>query len=121
MYVSIRQFKTNSAGKLTRQAHKTFLPLVRQAAGFIAYHCISTGNGAWASISIFDTQANADGSIRMTADWVKKNRGLVLGPPEITAGEVTVRRSGRAKNRLMKRTPRPQRMPHQRGHRDAHV
>ncbi len=44
-----------------------------------------------ASISIFETQAGAEESTRLAADWVRQNIAeLVAGPPEITAGPVIV-------------------------------
>ena len=122
MYVSVRQYKTNSAEELIRRMNKNLVPLIRKAPGFIGYHCISAGNGVWASISIFDTETNAEGSNRMTADWAKKNERLLLGPPDITAGEVAIGKSGRAKKQVMKAPARrAYRFDHQGDRREAHV
>jgi len=95
MYFSIRQYRTNSADELTRRVKESFVPLISQAPGFISYHCINAGDGMYVSVSVFDTQAHAEESNQMAAEWLKKNDGLVLGPPNITAGEVVVHKSGR--------------------------
>ena len=91
MYISIRKYKSQSPGEVIRRAGEGFVPIISSAPGFIAYYILDAGDGALASISIFETQAEAEESNRMAADWVKQNlAALVEGPPEITAGEVTV-------------------------------
>ena len=87
MFTSIRRYQTDSADDLTQQVNTGFLPLISTAPGFIAYFAVNAGKGVWSSVSIFETQANAEASNRIAADWVKKNLSH-LGTPQITAGEV---------------------------------
>jgi hypothetical protein len=94
MYVSIRRYKTNRAAELTRKVKEEFVALISKAPGFVAYYGIEAGTDTWASISIFDTQAQAEESNRLAADWVKKSvASLVAGTPEVTAGNAVVQKT----------------------------
>ncbi len=89
MYISIRRYTTTSVKELTTRVQQGFVPIMRHAPGYIAYYAIDAGAGFVASISIFETQAQADESMRMAGDWVNQAMAeLVAGPPEITAGPV---------------------------------
>ena len=87
MYLSIRRYKTKSSAEFTRRVQAEFIPLISKTPGFVAYYAIEAGDDVWASVSIFDTQAQAEDSNRVGADWAK-NTGLTGGPPEVTAGKV---------------------------------
>jgi hypothetical protein len=94
MYASIRRYKVSSVDEVVRRASEGFVPLISQGPGFMAYYIVDAGEGVVASISLFETQAGAEESNRMAADWVKENIApLVSGPPEITAGEVRVHKA----------------------------
>lgn len=96
MYASIRRYQTTAggAGELARRVNQGFVPIVSRAPGFVAYYVVDAGSDIVASVSIFQDQAGAEESNRMAADWVKGNLAeLFLGPPQITAGTVTVQRS----------------------------
>jgi hypothetical protein len=89
MYASIRRYKTTSVDELIRRVQAGFLPLISNAPGFVAYYGVDAGDGVVASVSIFETQAGAEESNRLAAEWVKGNIAmLVAGTPEITVGEV---------------------------------
>jgi hypothetical protein len=88
MYISIRRYKTESSAEVTRPVQEEFVPLISKAPGFVAYYAIEAGDDVWASVSIFDTQAQAEDSNRVAAEWVKKAVASLVGPPEVTAGKV---------------------------------
>ncbi len=91
MYASIRRYRSESAEEVLRRVKQGFVPIISKAPGFIAYYSLNAGNGVLASVSIFETKEGAEASNRMAAEWVKGTVGpLLSGPPEITAGEVTV-------------------------------
>jgi hypothetical protein len=93
MYASIRRYKikTGEKEKLSRLVKDEFVPLISGLSGFIDYYGIDAGADYWASLSVFSTRAGAEESNKMAADWVKKNiAGLIIGPVEITAGDVVV-------------------------------
>jgi hypothetical protein len=83
-----------SVDELMRRVNEGFVPIISRGAGFMAYYAVNAGGGVVASISVFETQAGADESNRMAADWVKQNLASLLPtPPEITAGEVGVHKA----------------------------
>jgi len=89
MYVTIRRYATTSVEELTRRVQAGFVPIIRQAPGYIAYYVIDAGQGVVASISIFETQVQADDATRLAAAWVRQHLfELLAGPPAITSGRV---------------------------------
>ncbi|MDX1486757.1 MAG: hypothetical protein R3268_01055 [Acidiferrobacterales bacterium] len=93
MYASIRRYEANpgAEAEIARRVDVGFVPIISNAPGFVAYYVVDAGNGVMTTVSIFQDQAGAEESTAMAAEWVKVNlTALVQGPPEITAGEVTV-------------------------------
>jgi len=91
MYVAIRRYQVDpgSAGEVMRHVNEGFIPLIKDAEGFLAYYALNAGAGEIATVSVFEDQAGAEESIRIAADWVRQNLAALLpNPPEITAGEV---------------------------------
>ena len=96
MYASIRRYKVSpgAAAEIAQRVNQGFVPIISKAPGFAAYYIVDAGNDIVASISVFQDYAGAEESNRMAADWVKKNiASLFSGPPEITAGAVTVHKT----------------------------
>ena len=64
MYAAVRRYEgitdDAEAGRLVRES---FLPLLDKVQGFIAYYWIDAGDGAMASLSVFDDKAGADESV----------------------------------------------------------
>ena len=87
-YVSIRRYHTKSSAEATRLVREEFVPLISKVPGFVAYYAIEAGDDVWASVSVFKSQAGAEESNRVAADWVKKSAADLLGKPEVTAGNV---------------------------------
>src|SRR5258707_5086114 len=93
MYASIRHYKvkSGSSAEIARKVNSGFLPIISKAAGFVAYYLTDAGHDVNVSVSVFQSQAGAEESNRLAADWVKQNlAALVEGAPAITAGEVVV-------------------------------
>ena len=91
MYTSIRRYQVNSAAEFTRLVNEGFVPIIQNAPGFIAYYGVDSGKGVWTSVSIFETEAEADESNRMAADFVKNHlKPLIDAGPEITVGNLVV-------------------------------
>ena len=92
MYVAIRQY-----GLLTREPieqvvrgiREGFIPLIKNAPGFVAYYVLDSGGGTITSISIFEHRAGAERSNKLAEDWVGGNLSSTLPTsPEVIAGEV---------------------------------
>jgi quinol monooxygenase YgiN len=91
MYIAVRRYKikAGSMDEVTQRAAKGFVPLVRQAPGFVAYYGVAEGNDTVFTVSVFQDQAGADESTRLAADWVRQNLAeFIQGAPELQAGEV---------------------------------
>jgi hypothetical protein len=93
MYVSIRRYKTDSAAEVARRVNEGFVPLISNVTGFLAYYVIDTGQGVLASVSVFETKQGEEESNSVAAAWVKETLSGLLGPVEITAGEVVAHKT----------------------------
>ncbi len=84
-----RPFRNIQRGLLRESADAIFIPIIKDADGFLAYYALNAGAGEIATVSVFEDQAGTEESVRMAADWVRQNLAALLpDPPEITAGEV---------------------------------
>ena len=87
MYAIIRRYQTNSASGVTKAVTEKFVPRIKQLPGFVAYYGIDSATGFWASVSVFDSQANAEKSSQLAQEFIKEN-SLILNSLQITSGEV---------------------------------
>ncbi len=92
MYIAIRRYQlmgSGSADEVLQRATEGFIPIIKDAPGFLAYYAVDGGGGTVASVSIFEHRAGAEESNRMAADWVRENLASMLpNPPETIEGEV---------------------------------
>ncbi len=91
MHVAIRRYQMDPASfdEVNRQVNEGFIPIIKDADGFLAYYVVDAGAGEIATVSLFEDQAGAEESVRMAADFIRQNLATLLpNPPEITAGEV---------------------------------
>ena len=100
MYVAVRRYGllTNEpVDKVIQGIRQGFIPMIRNAPGFLAYYVLDSGGGTLTSISIFEHRAGAERSNRMAEDWVGSNLSALPTSPEIIAGEVGAHELNRAK------------------------
>lgn len=93
MHASIFRYKTipNKAGELANRIRDGLAPIISKASGFVAYYVVEGGNDVVTSISFFLDQVGAEEANQMAAAWEKEDIASFFdGPPEITAGSVTV-------------------------------
>jgi len=92
MYVAIRQYGllTNEpVENVFRGVREGFIPIIRNAPGFLAYYVLDSGGGTLTSISIFEHREGAERSNKLAEDWVGSTLSSVLPTsPEIIVGEV---------------------------------
>jgi hypothetical protein len=92
MHVAIRRYQadpSSSVEEVMRRVNEGFIPIIKDASGFLAYYAVDSRLGTITTVSVFEDQSGADESNRMEADWVRENLASMLpNPPEITAGEV---------------------------------
>ena len=64
-----------------------------QAPGFVAYAVLDTGDGALASVSVFETQAELEDADHIAARWVAEHLATALPhPPHVSTGEVIIQK-----------------------------
>ncbi len=101
MHVAIRRYQLEDPGaadELLRRVTEGFVPIVKDAPGFLAYYALDSGGGTVTSISVFEDQAGTEESTRRATDWVRQNLASMLpNPPEIISGEVGVYEANLAK------------------------
>ena len=91
MYVAIRRYQLDpgAVSELLQRVTEGFIPIIKDAPGFLAYYTLDSGDGTVTSVSVFEHRAGAEESNRMAEEWVKENLAAMLPiPPEIIAGEV---------------------------------
>jgi hypothetical protein len=90
MYAVIRKYQFNpSAGaEIAKKIQDGFVPVLRKTPGFVAYYWLESADGQGSSLGVFESEAGADESVRIAADFVRDNLAALLGKPEVTKGEV---------------------------------
>lgn len=91
MFAVIRHYHFNpgDGAEIDRRIREEFVPIIKNANGFVRYYWLDTGNGEGASLSVFEDKAGADESVRLAADWVKENLSkLLVEKPEVIEGPV---------------------------------
>ncbi len=94
MFVSIRRLtvQPGSFDEGVQRVESGLVPILSSVSGFVEYEIVQVGKDVAFSISVFETQEQAEESNRRAAQWVKENLApLTVGPHEIVAvGEVRV-------------------------------
>jgi hypothetical protein len=91
MYAEIRKYTSGSVDEVIKRAKEGFVPLISSHKGFKAYYILKEEPNTFASISLFETLAEARESNTLAKDWVHQNLAALLPlPPEITEGQVEV-------------------------------
>jgi hypothetical protein len=91
MYATVRRYEgITNPREAGRRVDESFVPLISQLPGFVAYYWVDAGGGVMISTGVFQDQASAQESNKKAADWVRQNNltSLYPNPPQITAGEV---------------------------------
>ena len=91
MHTVIRRYEgVTDTDEVTRRATEEFGPMLAEHAGFQGYYVVNAGGGVIASISVFETAAQAEESTAAAAGWVGENLAqFIPNPPQITAGSTT--------------------------------
>ena len=91
MFAVIRHyhFDPKDGAEIDRRIREKFVPIVKNAKGFVRYYSLDTGDGEGASISVFKDKAGADEPVRLAADYVKEHLSkLLTQKPEIIEGPI---------------------------------
>lgn len=71
--VAVYRFRAGGADEVIRRAEAGMLPLYRSRPGFISYEVVKTGEDSAVSISTWETERQAEESVRAAAAWVQEN------------------------------------------------
>ena len=97
MYAAIRRIKVkpDSMGEVVQLAESGLVPILSSVPGFVEYAAVQVGEDVALTISLFETQEQAEESTRRAAEWIKQNMAsFAAGPQEIVAvGEVRFRKA----------------------------
>lgn len=93
MYIAVRTYYIipGAVDEWIQRVQSGFVPIISQVPDFIAYYALQVRHDEAVTVSIFETQAGAEESVRQAAEWVAKHlASLNQGLPEITVGHVRV-------------------------------
>ncbi len=91
MYMSVRRYTTSGpTAVIVRIVTEGFVPIIRDAPGFIAFYVVDGDNGSLASVSIFADQSGAEASNRLAAGYIAENLASRLTLQDVVAGSVVV-------------------------------
>jgi hypothetical protein len=95
MYATVRRYEgVTDSEEAGRRVRESFLPLISQMEGFIAYYWVDAGNGVMLSTSVFETRPEEEASTETAAEFVHENLAeLFPSPPQVTDGEVVATES----------------------------
>lgn len=88
MYVAIRRLKVQPGvfDEVVQRDESGLVPLLTSVPGFVEFALVQVEEDVGMSITVFETQEQAEEANRRAAEWVKQYIApLVAGPPEIVA------------------------------------
>jgi len=90
MYATIRVYrvKGDKSKELDQIVTEDFLPIVSHLPGYVAYFAIDQGDGKWASMSFFTSEADAKASTKAAREFQWCVRSLIESGPDITTGVI---------------------------------
>lgn len=92
MFATIRRYqgRPGQTDEVVRRVKDGLIPIISRQPGFVSYHAIDAGNDVAISISIYQTGDAADAANAAAASWVRANLAELVGPAEVSMGEVVV-------------------------------
>lgn len=82
-------FDKKDAAEIDRLVRDDFVPLIKNAKGFVRYYWLDTGNGEGASFGVFKDKAGADESVQLAAKFVKEKMAkFMIQKPEVIEGPI---------------------------------
>lgn len=97
MHGVIRRYQIDPANvdEVVRRASEGFVPLIVKAPGLVSYSITDAGGGTALTLSVFETKEQAEGSVKLAADWVREHlSGLIPPPTSVTSGAIALRAIG---------------------------
>jgi heme-degrading monooxygenase HmoA len=96
MYATIRRLKVQPGvfDEVVQRDESGLVPILRSVPGFVEFDLVQVGEDVGVSISVFETQEQAEEANKRSLAWAAQHLApLAAGPPEIVAvGEVRLRK-----------------------------
>ena len=71
--VAVYKIKSGMVDEVARRAEAGMLPTFRSQPGFVAYGIVKAGADEAVSLSVWETQQQAEKAVQAAATWVKDN------------------------------------------------
>ena len=71
--VALYRVKPGNVDEIIRRAEAGMLPTFRSQPGFVAYGLVITGEDSAISITIWQSEEQANAAVKVAASWVKDN------------------------------------------------
>ena len=93
MFIAVRKYRVRrgSTAEWAQRVGDSFVPLMRELAGFRGYYLLDGGPNEVIAISMFDSADEALVSNEKAADWVRNHvMEFARGMPEVMVGDVQI-------------------------------
>jgi hypothetical protein len=92
MYAAVRRYEgVSDPQKVAKVAEESFVPIISEMPGFVAYYVVDAGDGVLVTTSVFEHKDAEEQSTFRAGEFVAEHLlPLVPNPPQVTAGEVLV-------------------------------
>jgi hypothetical protein len=96
MYATVRSYEgVLEPSEVVRLVNESFIPIISEMPGFVAYYCVDAGDGVIVSTSVFEHKDAEEQSNFRAGEFVQEHLAPLLpNPPQITAGEVEAYKAG---------------------------
>jgi hypothetical protein len=94
MYTVLQRYRVRlgTVGDAAARAEESLVPRLKEAAGFVAYHFLHTGDSTVAALALFETKPAADAGARLLSDWFRSDwPAFRLLAPDLSVAESLTR------------------------------
>jgi hypothetical protein len=90
VYVAVRRYEgVRDSQKVVQVTKESFVPIISEMPGFVAYYAVDAGDGVVLSTSVFEHKDAEGQSTFLAGEFVEEHLAPLLpNPPQVTAGEV---------------------------------
>ncbi len=91
-YTVIRRYDlSGSSDTVLQELNSGFLPLIKQAAGYVQYLVVASANNTVTTITVFESKTQLESAAQSEADWVQQNLASLLpAPAEVISGDAII-------------------------------
>jgi uncharacterized protein len=101
MFATIRRYQGTQPGQTAETISRVkqgLLPILNRQPGFRSYQAVEGENEVAVSVSVYESRAAADGANQAAASWVKDNLADLVGPADVTVGEIALSATAEEQN-----------------------